>query len=221
VPRLRLLARSQATPREARRFLPGLLVLAALAAPAVAHGDIGITRVSPMSATPGQPVKVEIGCGWPKGCPERIPVSLVASRKVPEPHPCGDNALCSPTTGGPPRQSPYVFLGRATRTARTGYLQSYELRVEVPNLRPGPYAFVGYVPFRHPRAKGTLISSVPSKKPFQVAPEINSADSQANDSHTNWLAPAAGALAILAAAAVLRRRRSRMADEPTPSVSGR
>jgi hypothetical protein len=205
----------------ARSFLLGGLVASAvLVAPTTARADIGITGQSPRSATSGQSVKVEIGCGWPKGCPPGIPVSLIAAGKVPAPRPCGDlerkglvpdlpkNAFCSPMTRRPPRRRPYVFLGRATKAERTTYMQSYELRFQVPHLKPGSYAFVAYVPFRHPRGWGSLISSTPSRKAFLVRPEGKSINSHGNDSPTHWLTAAAGIAAILTTGIVLRRRRA-------------
>jgi hypothetical protein len=194
-------------------LLAGLAV-AALAAPASAQADIGIMRVSPMSAAPGQPVNVEIGCGWPKGCPDRIAVSVVLAHKVPKPHPCGDNALCSPTSSGPPRRAPYVFLGRATRTKRTDYLQRYELSGRLPSLRPGGYAFVAYVPMGH-QGTGILISSVPGKKPLQVAAKSAAVSAgQSSDSRSTWLIVALAAVALLAATTVLQRARARPSHHP-------
>jgi hypothetical protein len=213
-------AKSDLLAMNARRFpLVGLVVAAVLITPARAPADIGITGQTPRSAFPGQTVEVDLGCGWPRGCPHAIPMSLIAAGKAPEPRSCGElerkglgpdlpkNALCSPMTRRPPRRRPYVFLGRATKVEQTQYAERYELRFQVPHLRPGSYAFVAFVPFRRPRGWGSLDSSVPSKKPLLVRPERHSLGPDSSDSLSSWLIVAAGVVAILAAGIVLRRRR--------------
>jgi hypothetical protein len=209
-----------------RVLLGGLVASAVLAVPAVAHADIGITSVSPNSATPGQSVEVDIGCGWPKGCPPGIPVSLIAASQAPEPHPCVvplsradrrhgrvHHALCGPISIGPPRRRPYTLLGQAATAKQFTYGQSYALRFRVPRLRPGRYAFVAYAAYRHPRGKGALVSSTPSK-PFLIHRERRAVAADPNGSLTTWPL-AASAIAILVAGIALRRRlRPRASPSP-------
>jgi hypothetical protein len=201
-----------APPPKARRFLlAGLVVSAVLVAPATARADIGITRVSPTSASPGQSVEVDIGCGWPRGCGPRLPVFLIAAGTAPEPRPCrmnSEKAVCTPIRRGPPRERPYLFLGSATKADGTTYGQLYQLRFQGPNLRPGLYAFVVYAAYRRPRGSGALISSTGPGTSLRVRREGNSTGSDANDSLTIWPIVAAGIAAILAAGIALRRRRS-------------
>jgi hypothetical protein len=110
-----------------------------------------------------------------------------------------------------------VFLGRATRTKATGYLQRYELGGRVPHLKPGAYSFVAYVPMGHARDRGILVSSVPTKKPFQVSAESTPLAAQQNDSNTGWWIAALAAVAISVAGGLrIRGRRSRR-----PALSSR
>jgi MYXO-CTERM domain-containing protein len=218
------------------RYIPGALAIAAaLVTPATASADIGITRVSPNSVSPGQSVKVEIGCGWPKGCPQRIPVSVVPADKAPMPRPCDEippgklppatrfpaNAVCSPITTGPPHHRPYRFLGRAARTKGScgpwpaSIVKCYELRVRTPHMSPGPYAFVAYIPYRHPRGTGSLLSGTRPKTALRVRPESNSVAQDSGGSLSIWPIAAAVATALVAGG-FLRRRRAGVRHAQAP-----
>jgi hypothetical protein len=108
------------------------------------------------SRRPEGPIEVVVGCG--AGCPTRFPVSLVPLSHAPKPHPCGDDALCSPEAGGAPRSAPFVFLGWATEASSQTVVQQYRLRTRVPRVRPGAYAFAIYFDEGNRGAGGTLIA---------------------------------------------------------------
>jgi hypothetical protein len=200
------------------RFLMGAFAASTvLVLPAAAGADIGITRASPNSASQGQSGKVEIGCGWPKGCPTRIAVSLVPADKAPEDRPCDEisagklppsirlpaNASCSPITRGPPHHRPYRFLGLARRANGScgpwpaRIVKCYELRFRVPRMSPGPYVFVAYVPLRQRRGRGGLLTSTRPRALLEVRPEGHSLGSNASNSLSSWLRALATAVAIL------------------------
>jgi hypothetical protein len=202
-----------------RRLLPaGIALSAALFAPLSASADIGITHLRPTSTSPGRTVEVEIGCGWPKDCPETIPVSLVPVAKAPQPSPCrvrGVNGLCTPIRNRPPRKPPYSFLGSASRSEASSSPPCgrrvasagacYRLRFRVPKVRAGSYALVIYAADRH-RGPGALITDTHSHKNLGIQPQRSSTEVRGGDLGIAWIIAAAGILAISATWIPLRRR---------------
>lgn len=147
-----------------RHFSAALLAAALLAAAAMAgpaRADVGVESVSRSAGAPGEQITLMIGCGacyppcprdprrlsgvcapGPGVPPAAFPVSLVPVEQAPRPYRCGPNVLCTPRAPAPPRRTPFAFLGKATPLADDGGLPSYRLRFDVPDLRPGAYAFV-------------------------------------------------------------------------------
>jgi hypothetical protein len=96
--------------------------------------------------------------------PASFGVSLVPLAKAPEPKPCGPCALCSPQAQAPPRRAPFSFLGLATpppggNNPEHGDPPRYPLDFEVPELRPGRYAYVVYCDVCLKGKGGSLIAS--------------------------------------------------------------
>jgi len=109
-----------------------------LLAPA-ASADVGVERVLPPAARPGDSVLVQLGCGFcfppcvgprgerrPKGyahgaCmlgvridpPPGFPISLVAAGTALAPRKCRSGGLCAPEAGQPPQAPPFHALGVA------------------------------------------------------------------------------------------------------------
>jgi hypothetical protein len=188
-------------------LVAGLSALAMLIAAGPAEGDIGVTRVRPNAAGPGQVVELGTGCGGIH-CPGRFPVSLVPSVQVPRDRPCRENALCSPVVPEPPRKRPFVFLGWAKETDSTSYGRRYELRFHVPRVRPGVYAFVIYGAVRGPSPGGILITGTRPWQSLRVGRETNPGSSGGTGNDATWLiVVAAGILAIAAVVWLVRRHR--------------
>jgi hypothetical protein len=173
-----------------RAVLLAAALAAAVALPIVApaQGDVGIEKVSRHGAEPGATVSVTVGCGFCfppcKGepghrnapCmldtdaepPRAFPISLVPIGRAPEPHRCGPRALCSPEAKAPPSHGPYRYLGRAV-AAKGGAsdIPRYVLDFEVPDLRPGLYAYVLYCGACTRGSGGSLIA-LPYSRPWQL-----------------------------------------------------
>lgn len=176
------------TRSSALRALPFALALGALLLPAPARADVGIEAVSRSSASPGERVTVRLGCGFcyppcrgPKGerhpegfqrgpCmldtkakpPRSFGISIVPAGRAPESKPCERGALCPPRADRPPHLPPFTFLGQALpppggNDPEDG-VPRYLLRFEVPDLRPGRYAFLIYCGACLPGPGGALIS---------------------------------------------------------------
>jgi hypothetical protein len=180
-----------------------------LAAPAAA--DVGVVGVSPTVASPGQPIVLRVGCGFCSR-PTGFPISLVPFAQAPRPRPCHENALCSPRAAAPPRQDPFVFLGR-TRGGRALLPgadppgSESQLRFQVPNVQPGRYAFVIFVPGRGRDARGTLIAQT-TRNLLRVQPrEAAGRPSENGSAPTVRVAAATGIVALVIAAVLLMRRR--------------
>lgn len=164
-----------------------LVSIATLATtPASAEAAVGVERVSRHAGMPGEEVELTLGCGFcfppckgepghrngpcmlgTKGAqpPASFPISLVPIEEAPKPHRCGPRALCSPHALGPPSRAPYTFLGEATPpaegTEQPGARQvpRYTLDFEIPDLRPGVYAFVIFCDVCMEGKAGSLIAS--------------------------------------------------------------
>ena len=169
----------------------GLLVFIALLGAAPADADVGVEKTSRPAGVPGAKVDLTLACGFcfppctgppghrePSPCmlgthhaqpPESFAISLVPIEKAPKPHWCGPNALCSPTPRGAPRQAPYTYLGRAT-PPQAGDVPSeekniprYLLDFDIPDLRPGIYAYVIFCDVCARGERGSLIASPSSR----------------------------------------------------------
>jgi len=73
-------------------------------------------------------------------------------------------ALCPPRTPkGPPHRAPFTFLGRAVpppggNSPESGKPPRYLLRFVIPDLRPGPYAYVIWCDACVAGKRGSLLS---------------------------------------------------------------
>ncbi len=158
--------------RSPMTLLATCLLAAGLLAAAPAQADVGIEKTSRSSGAPGYTVTLTIGCGScaaaskPK-LPASFPVSLVPLDKAPEPHPCGPRALCLPEVLAPPGRPPYWFLGQATPLGESESSSGgggrppwprYRLHFEIPDLRPGVYAYVIFCDSCVIGRKGSLIA---------------------------------------------------------------
>jgi hypothetical protein len=164
-----------------------LALISALAA--TARADVGVTRVSPPVATPGDWVVLTLGCGFcyppcvgpaghshPAGydhgaCmldtgrkpPGAFPISLVPSAKAPSPHPCR-GGLCPGEAPDPPDGGAYRFLGRATpppggNDPASGLIPRYLLGFRVPAVGAGRYTFVIFCAACNRGSGGSLVAS--------------------------------------------------------------
>jgi hypothetical protein len=191
----------------------GLLFAGLLVAAPPAAADIGVVGVSPTVASPGQQVVLRVGCGF---CARGtgFAISLVPVAQAPRPRPCNRNALCAPQAAGPPRERPFVFLGR-TRGGRALLPEAEpqgsesQLRFRTPNVQPGRYAFVIFSPERGRGARGVLIADTTGKL-LRVQPSVASADSGGNGGGAPLrVAAFSGIVALtIAAVALLMRRRA-------------
>jgi hypothetical protein len=91
-------------------------------------------------------------------------VSLVPRSDAPAPHRCGPDALCAPAAIRPPGADPYTYLGRAVPPPRGNSPEAenpprYVLRFEIPELRPGAYAYVIWCDACRGGRRGSLIAS--------------------------------------------------------------
>jgi hypothetical protein len=111
---------------------------------AVAAADVGVELLT-TNARPGEVARLR--------APARMPLYLVTASRAPKPHRCGTNAICEPSSVGPPNHWPYVRLRVLARHAGI-------VRFRVPPaLRRGSYRAVVYCEpcYRGPR--GSLIVS--------------------------------------------------------------
>ncbi|MGV1049870.1 MAG: hypothetical protein ACOYD4_15255 [Solirubrobacterales bacterium] len=164
--------------------LAALAVL--LVAPAL--GAVGVEKVSRHAAKPGARVTVTLGCGFCfppcKGAPGHrngpcmlgtkedppasFPISLVPLEQAPLPRSCGPNSVCPPEAKAPPARAPYALLGEALAEGRKpGGAPRYGLDFEVPDLRPGLYAYVVYCDVCNRGAGGSLIA-VPQSRLWRL-----------------------------------------------------
>ena len=181
-----------------------------------ASGDIGVTRVSPRHARPGERVTVSIRTGGSIRSPARalgpFPVSLVPLAEAPRPHACGTRtlALCLPASVGPPKAPPFVFLGQAKFAKRQSNrsLGDFRLPFPVPALRPGTYVFVIYSGGAYPGTRGGLVIDYGSDAStlLQVHRAGDGADG-GDGERALWLVAAAGACAAIALLRSAVRRR--------------
>jgi hypothetical protein len=192
-----------------RWFLVALTVGSVLLAPSPAAGDVGVVRVHPAVAAPGQSVTVEVGCGGP--CGPRMPISLVPLAQAPVPRPCtfrGEKAVCSPHAAEPPRRPPYVLLGTATQDSPpSAVLTDYRLRFRVPTVTPGAYAFVICSGCASGRRGTLVVNGTQPGQLLRVSSAQNVVSSQGSGTDAPWFIAGAVALAAVTGAAVLLRRR--------------
>jgi hypothetical protein len=155
--------------RKSGLFLAAVLFGLLMATPAGAA--VGIEKTSRLAGAPGAQVRLTLGCGFcyppckgPRGHREPSPcmlgtkarppasfgISLVPVEQAPWPHRCGPRAFCSPQVAGPPRRSPFRYLGEAAAlndvTQETGRVPvpRYVLDFTIPDLRPGTYTYLIY-----------------------------------------------------------------------------
>jgi hypothetical protein len=196
----------------------GIALSLGLLAAEPAQGDIGVDGVTPRVGAPGEPIEVSIGCGWCASSsiggrrrpPAAFPVSFVPVARAPKPHPCmGGQALCAPVAVGPPRDRPFVYLGRAKPLFDLDHppedprAANYRLRFQIPGVRPGPYTFVIYLRFSG--ARGGLAVD-PTRYLLHVR-RAGSIASAATGTGKDWWIAAGAALFLLAGGAVLLRQR--------------
>jgi hypothetical protein len=159
-----------------------------------ASAAVGVEKVSRHGGRAGDEVTLTLACGFcfppckgPKGdrhpegfdhgpCmldtdkepPRSFGVSLVPMSEAPDPSRCGHRPFCPPPTVGPPRRSPYAFLGFAVpppggNNPEHGDPPRYILQFEIPKLRPGAYSYVIWCDACLKGKRGTLISSPASR----------------------------------------------------------
>lgn len=188
----------------------------ALTAPPV-RGDIGVVGVSPRHANPGEEVNVSIGSGTsissPTGPEGPFPVSFVPLTDTPKPHRCGSRAAaaCLLAAFGPPREAPFVYLGRATRLKNQGrrYEQDFRLHFQVPAVTPGRYSFVIYSAGSYPGPRGGLIVDYSKDGSKLLRVGRGSVGGDGGDGvGPLWFAVAAAIVGITLGGVVLRRGRS-------------
>lgn len=220
-------------------LLTGLAASVLLLTARSAEADIGIEQVGPGSGVRGQAVDVSVACGaclaisvvrGPLHPPAAFPISLVpvaASNPPPWPNPlrCRKKPRRDGFFGrrcklhvGPPRDDPFVFLGRARPTFRERDLKTmlpkqpeYRLSFRIPQVAPGPYALVIYCGSCTPGPRGGLIAW--ANEPDQLL-RVRSRKAIASVEHKGkailWIVTSAGILALgLAGLRLFARRRSR------------
>ena len=197
-------------------------LLAGLVAAPTATADIALMRVSPKVVRPGERVDLTVGCGACRRADTSFPISLVPLAKAPQPRPCRlklkggtENALCSPTVPRPPRERPFVLLGRTSGGRRALPPGSWpagsksDLRFAVPEIESGRYAFVIFSAWRDRAPGGGLIVNTQPGKLLRILPSepppLSSAGGGADA--TWWILAGAGTIALLFAAALLLHRR--------------
>ena len=151
-------------------------------------------------------------CLWRGSADATFPISLVPVAKAPRPYPCRDNALCTPTAPAPPRQPPFLFLGSTSGArARAQAVQppgsDSHLRLTVPKIEPGVYAFVIFAVSRQ-GPPGALIADTGPGDLLRVLPTETAVGSSGDGSDaTLWIVPGIGTIALVLAAVLLLRRR--------------
>jgi hypothetical protein len=187
-----------------------------------AKGDIGVVGVSPRHANPGEEVNVSIGSGTSISSPTGggpFPVSLVPLADTPEPHRCDSSAaaVCLPAALGPPRDAPFVYLGRATRVKNQDKryvrelrsVQEYRLHFQVPAVTPGRYSFVIYSAGSYPGPRGGLIVDYSKDGSKLLRVGRGSVGGDGGDGMGPlWVAVVAAIVGITLGGVVLRRQRS-------------
>jgi hypothetical protein len=144
-----------------RRTLVALATLA-LIAPASAAADIGIVRVAPTSARPGERVRVTAG-GYLGMTHQRFLLVLMAAAQAPLPHSCRHgSAVCTPSfLPAALERAPFHLVGSITRwreIAPRGAQQGRAtVRVRIPRVSSGRYVFALFCPSCTPGPKGSLI----------------------------------------------------------------
>jgi hypothetical protein len=192
-------------------------VALALLAAEPAAGDVGVDGVDPPVGAPGEPVELSIGCGaclavsvaqGPRHPPSAIPVSLVPVARTPKPP--------SAPVAGPPRDRPFVFLGRAKPLFQMGELRrmreipQYRLRFRIPRVEPGAYAFVIYCDNCYRGARGSLIVD-PTRYLLHVRPDSPVASAATGAGEGLWIAGGAALVLLTGGAVFLRHRRNERA----------
>ncbi|MBS1877909.1 MAG: hypothetical protein JST31_00195 [Actinobacteria bacterium] len=102
--------------------------------------------------------------------PSWFGISILPRARALELGDCPGRTVCPPrTTFAPPHRAPYAFLGRAVpppggNDPESGKPPRYLLHFEVPELRPGAYAFVIWCDVCAAGRKGALISAPASPR---------------------------------------------------------
>jgi hypothetical protein len=201
------------TPSRNLAWALGPLLAGLLFAVSTASADTAVVGLSPKVARPGEQVDLRIACG---ACPAdaTFPISLVPIAKAPRPYPCRDNALCIRTAAAPPRQRPFLFLGRTSGArARVPAVQppgsDSHLRFTVPKIEPGVYAFVIFAVSRR-GPPGVLIADTGPGDLLRILPSETPVGSPGDGSDaTWWIVAGIGTIALaLAAVLLLRQRRA-------------
>src|SRR5262245_51057628 len=192
-------------------ILASVMAASLLSAVTMATADTGVVGLSPKVTRPGERVILRVACG---NCDAgaSFPISLVPVAKAPQPYPCHANALCVRTAASPPRQRPYLFLGRtsggkATAPAVQPAVSESHLRFTVPRIEPGVYAFVIFAVGRQ-GPPGTLIADAGPGHLLRILRGETPAGSAGDGSNaTLWIVAGIGAIALLVGTVLLLRRR--------------
>ena len=189
----------------------GALLAGLLIAAPTATADTALVGLSPKVARPGERVDLRIACGA-CSADATFPISLVPVAKAPRPYPCRANALCTPTAPAPPRQPPFLFLGSTSGArARAQAVQppgsDSHLRLTVPKIEPGVYAFVIFAVSRQ-GPPGALIADTGPGHLLRILPTETAVGSSGDGSDaTLWIVAGIGTIALVLAAILLLRRR--------------
>jgi hypothetical protein len=189
------------------RALGPLLAVLLIAAPA-ATADIGVVRVNPKVASPGERVDLEVGCGGCHGG-SSFPVSLIPVAKAPRLRPCNGDAVCLPDAARPLDGRSAVLLGATSAETRSGPVAKSDLNFAVPRIAAGRYAFVIFCEGCVSGPQGGLIADTRPGQLLQVVPGEASSGSGGGGDATWWVLGGIGAIGLaLAAVLLLRRRRA-------------
>jgi hypothetical protein len=129
--------------RRPRRAIT-LVMLVALVGASAAHGDIGIRKLTPTAAQPGEPITV-VAAGYLGPRPwQPMPVVMIPAKMAPKPRPV-PGGLGSPIARRgdlrPPRYRIVGVVRNWGQRDETGVNGTGALRFRLPPVRPGRYVF--------------------------------------------------------------------------------
>ena len=124
-----------------------LALVSAVVLAAPASADVGVELLT-TSARRGAIVRINVFA------PPRMPLYLVTASRALQPHRCHGDAICAPSSIGPPNHWPYVRLRPLSPRS------SFIMRAGVPaRLRPGRYRAVLYCESCYRGPRGSLVIS--------------------------------------------------------------